>query len=337
MDEQASELILYRREDGSPALEVRLEGDTVWLTQQQVADLFQTSKQNISYHVNNIFDEGELTREATVKSSLTVRQEGSRTVRRSVEYYNLDLIISVGYRVKSAVATHFRIWATERLRDYIVKGFAMDDARLKSLGGGDYWRDLLERIRDIRSSEKVLYRQVLELYATSPDYDPRAGVSREFFATIQNKLHYAAHGSTAAEVIVQRAHAGEPFMGLLTFSGAEPRASDVTVAKNYLTETELKRLNMLVSAYFDAAEFRAQAHQPTYMSDWMAHLDRLLVAMGADVLEGPGSVSRAQAEAQAKAELAAYRERRKDTPTDVERAYLEAIREARQRTGELGS
>lgn len=334
---ERGEVVLYRREDGSPALEVRLEGDTVWLTQQQLADLFQSSRTNIVEHIANIYAEGELDEQATCRDFRQVRTEGSRQVSRSLPHYNLDMIISVGYRVRSKVATRFRIWATERLREYIVKGFAMDDQRLKEMGGGGYWRELLDRIRDIRSSEKVLYRQVLDLYATSPDYDPRADVSREFFAIVQNKLHYAAHGQTAAEVIAERADASQPFMGLLTFTGAEPRAHDVTVAKNYLTESELKRLNTLVSAYFDAAEFRAQSHQPTYMADWMAHLDRLITAMDAALLDGPGTVSRAQAEAKAKAELAAYKERRKGVPTDVEQAYLAAIREAAQRTKELGS
>ena len=322
------EVIIYKGEDGRARLEVLLEQETVWLTQQQLADLFGTTRENITIHLGNIFDEGELERAATSKDLLQVRQEGTRTVRRAVAHYNLDAIISVGYRVKSATATHFRIWATERLREYIVKGFAMDDARLKELGGGRYWRELLERIRDIRSSEKVLYRQVLDLYATSVDYDPSAPASVEFFKVVQNKLHFAAHGHTAAEVISARADAGQPHMGLTSFAGERPRKSDVSVAKNYLSESELKKLNTLVSAYFDAAEFRAQSHQPTHMADWLTHLDRLITAMDAPVLSGAGSVSHKQAVAQAEGEYAKFRAEQDATPTEVETAYLETIKQA---------
>ncbi|CAN5921472.1 hypothetical protein BH11GEM2_BH11GEM2_15670 [soil metagenome] len=238
-DEPSGEIVLYRRTAGTPAISVRLDGETVWLNQQQLAELLDTSKQNISHHIRNILDEGELVREATVKEYLTVRQEGAREVRRAVEFYNLDMIISLGYRVRSGVATQFRIWATERLREYLVKGFAMDDARLKNLGGGNYWKELLDRIRDIRSSEKVLYRQVLDLYATSVDYDPRNEESAVFFKAVQNKLHFAAHGHTAAEVISARADAGKPFMGLLSLSGSHPTKSEAGVAKNYLDASEL--------------------------------------------------------------------------------------------------
>ncbi len=238
-DEELGEVILYRRDDGAPALEVKLESKTVWLSQQQIAELFQTSRENITMHLRNVFDEGELDPKATSKEFLQVRQEGSRTVRRQVLHYNLDAIISVGYRVKSRIATQFRIWATERLREYLIKGFTMDDAKLKNLGGGAYWRELLERIRDIRSSEKVLYRQVLDLYATSIDYDLKAEESAEFFKIVQNKLHYAAHGRTAAEVIAARADSTKPNMGLTSFAGIRPRKSDISVAKNYLDESEL--------------------------------------------------------------------------------------------------
>lgn len=324
------EVILYRRDDGAPALEVRLEEETVWLSQQQIAELFQTTQQNVSLHLLNIYDEGELDEQATHKDVLLVRREGTRDVRRSVTHYNLDAIISVGYRVKSRVATQFRIWATERLREYLIKGFTMDDAKLKNLGGGSYWRELLERIRDIRSSEKVLYRQVLDLYATSVDYDPRAPETTEFFKVVQNKLHYAAHGQTSAEVIAARADAAKPNMGLTSFSGERPRKYDVTIAKNYLGESELKKLNTLVSAYFDAAEFRAQNHEPTYMSDWLAHLDRLIVAMDAPVLRGSGSVSRKRAAAHAEGEYAKYRAQLATTPTEVEEAYLESIKRAQR-------
>lgn len=329
-DEASGEMILYKRDDGSPALEVRLDGDTVWLSQQQVADLFQTTKQNVSLHVQNIFREGELERGRTVKDSLTVRREGTRDVRRSIELYNLDLVISIGYRVKSKIATQFRIWATDLLREYLQKGFAMNDEKLKNLGGGTYWRELLDRIRDIRSSEKVLYRQVLDLYATSLDYDPKAEETVEFFKIVQNKLHYAAHGRTAAEVIAARADAAKPNMGLTSFAGERPRKSEVSVAKNYLDERELKKLNTLVSAYFDAAEFRAQNHEPTYMKDWLAHLDRIIVAMEAPTLEGAGNVSRKQAVSHAEGEYAKFRAQSDAAPSEVEEAYLETMKRAQR-------
>lgn len=327
-EEAQGEVILYQRDDGTPALEVRLDAETVWLSQQQIAELFQTSQQNVSLHLRNIYAEGELEEEATHKDFLLVRREGARDVRRTLAHYNLDAIISIGYRVTSKVATQFRIWATERLREYLVKGFTIDDAKLKSLGGGNYWRELLERIRDIRSSEKVLYRQVLDLYATSIDYDPKSGETVEFFKIVQNKLHYAAHGRTAAEVITARADATQPNMGLTSFAGVRPRKSDISVAKNYLDETELKKLNTLVSAYFDAAEFRAQNHEPTYMKDWLAHLDRLIVAMDAQTLPGAGSVSHRQAVAHAEGEYAKYRAQLDAASNEVEEAYLETIKRA---------
>jgi hypothetical protein len=332
-DKPSGEIILYPRVDGTPALEVRLDGDTVWLTQQQLADLLQTSRTNVVEHIQNIYSEGELVEEATCREFRQVRLEGQREVSRSIPHYNLDMIISLGYRVRSGIATRFRIWATERLREYLVKGFTMDDARLKGQGGGNYWKELLERIRDIRSSEKVLYRQVLELYATSVDYDPRSTETGKFFSTVQNKLHYAAHGHTAAEIIAARADAGKPFMGLLTFSGAQPTKAEVAVAKNYLDEKELKRLNTLVSAYFDAAEFRAQEHQPTYMKDWLAHLDRLIVAMEAKTLSGAGTVSHEQAIAKAEMEYDKYRTQLAAEPSDVEKHYLETLKRV-QRTVE---
>lgn len=322
----SGEIVLYQRDDGTPAIEVRLEDETVWLTQQQIADLFQTSRTNVVEHIKHIYEEGELDEAATCRDFRQVRQEGTRRVERTMPHYNLDLIISLGYRVKSRVATRFRIWATDRLREYLIKGFAMDDAKLKELGGGRYWRELLERIRDIRSSEKVLYRQVLELYATSLDYDPTAQETIEFFATVQNKLHYAAHGHTAAEVIVTRADSTQPDMGLTSFPGDRPRKADVAVAKNYLNESELVKLNTLVSAYFDAAEFRAQSHEPTYMRDWLTHLDRLIAAMDAPVLTSAGSVSHKQAVAKAESEYEKYRQRPDLPPSDVERAYLDSVK-----------
>ena len=331
MTQPTGEIVIFQSEDGAPKLEVLVAGETVWLSQQQLADLFQTSRTNIVEHIRNIYAEGELDQGSTCRDFRQVRTEGSRQVARSIPHYNLDLIISVGYRVKSSVATRFRIWATERLREYIVKGFTMDDERLKEAAGGRYWRELLDRIRDIRSSEKVLYRQVLDLYATSVDYDPRHPESKQFFQTVQNKLHYAAHGHTAAEVVRQRADADRPNMGLLSFSGERPRKSDVSVAKNYLDEAELKRLNSLVSAYFDAAEFRAQRHEPTYMRDWLEHLDRLIVAMDAEVLNGPGTVSHQEALVKATAEYAKFRERTSAEPTAVERDYLAELRATQKR------
>ena len=326
MTEQPSgEIILYQR-NGLPTINVRLEGETVWLSQQQLADLFQTSRTNVLEHIHNIYEEGELDEGATCRDFRQVRQEGQRLVARDIPHYNLDLVISLGYRVRSRVATQFRIWATERLKEYLVKGFTMDDERLKNLGGGNYWKELLGRIRDIRSSEKVLYRQVLDLYATSIDYDPRSADSAAFFAVVQNKLHYAAHGHTAAEVIAERADAGKPFMGLLSFSGQRPTKADVAVAKNYLDEAELRRLNALVSAYFDAAEVRAEDHVPTYMRDWVGHLDRLLAAMERAVLNGAGRVSHDQALAKAEQEYAKYKTTTDAEPTEVEQAYLESIK-----------
>ncbi len=320
------QIILYQRGGDTPAINVRLDGDTVWLSQQQLADLFQTSRTNVVEHIANIYAEGELNQESTCREFRQVRIEGTREVSRTLPFYNLDLIISLGYRVRSRIATSFRMWATERLHEYLVKGFTMDDERLKNLGGGNYWKELLERIRDIRSSEKVLYRQVLDLYATSVDYDPKAQVSAEFFKTVQNKLHYAAHGQTAAEVIQQRANAGQPFMGLLSFSGAQPTKAEAAVAKNYLTVDELKRLNTLVSAYFDAAEFRALNREPTYMKDWLAHLEQLIVAMGGKALKGAGKVSHAQALAHAESQYAQFKTQLDEQASEVEATYLETVK-----------
>lgn len=323
----ANEILIYTREDGTPAINVRLEDETVWVTQAQLVELFQSSKANISEHISNIFEEGELDQDAVVREFRTTATDGKSY---SVNHYNLDMIISVGYRVKSKTATQFRIWATKVLRDYLVKGFAMDDDKLKNLGGGDYWRELLTRIRDIRSSEKVLYRQVLDLYATSIDYSPTAAETKEFFAIIQNKLHFAAHGQTAAEVVFERADASAPNMGLTSFSGSKPLKSEVATAKNYLNEQELTKLNTLVSAYFDAAEFRAQNQEPTRMADWLAHLDRLIGAMDAPLLSNAGSVSKLQASAKAEAEYELFRKQHDELPSEVENAYLETIKRAQK-------
>lgn len=320
-EKPSGEIILYPSGNGEPTIEVRLDGDTVWLSQDQMAALFGKAKSTINEHIKNIFVEGELVVEQVV------RKFGiSEFSTKPTNLYNLDVIISVGYRVKSQQGTQFRIWATERLREYLVKGFTMDDQRLKNLGGGSYWKELLERIRDIRSSEKVLYRQVLDLYATSVDYNPKSDEAALFFKTVQNKLHYAAHGQTAAEVIANRADAGKPFMGLLSFSGSKPTKAEIVIAKNYLDEKELKLLNTLVSAYFDAAEFRALNHEPTYMKDWLAHLDRLIVAMEAKTLEGAGSISHPQAIKKAEAEYAKYRAQLAVEPSEVEKAYLENVK-----------
>lgn len=322
----SGEIVFYQRDNGTPGIDVRMDGGTVWLTQAQMAELFQTTPQNITLHLKAIFAEGELTESATCKDYLQVRQEGARQVERNLRHYNLVAILAVGYRVRSPRGTQFRIWATERLHEYLEKGFTMDDARLKNMGGGSYWRELLDRIRDIRSSEKVLYRQVLDLYATSVDYAPTAEASTLFFKTVQNKLHYAAHGRTAAEVIAQQADAAKPFMGLLSFSGALPTKTEVGNAKNYLDANELKRLNTLVSAYFDAAEFRAMNHEPTYMKDWLVHLEQLIVAMGGKPLQGAGKVSHQQALNKAEAEYVKFRAQVAEQPSEVETAFLETVK-----------
>lgn len=260
-----NQIIIYQSEDGETRIDVKFTGETVWLSQQQMADLYQSSRSNVVEHIKHIYEDGELDEESTCRNFRQVRQEGSRQVTREIPFYNLDMIISLGYRIRSVIATHFRRWATERLKEYIIKGFTMDDERLKGNGGGAYWRELLDRIRDIRSSEKVMYRQVLDLYATAVDYDPRSEISVEFFKIVQNKLHFAAHGNTAAEVIFKRANADAPMMGLTSFKGDHPTLRDAQIAKNYLSENELKILNNLVSGYFDFAEIQAMKRRPMYM------------------------------------------------------------------------
>jgi len=315
-----NQIIIYESEKGQPRLEVRIEGETVWLTQAQLVELFQSSKANVSEHIKHIFEEGELQRDLVVRNFRTTAKDGKSY---NIEHYNLDLIISLGYRVKSQIATQFRIWATQRLKEYIIKGFTMDDERLKNLGGGNYWKELLDRIRDIRSSEKVLYRQVLDLYATSVDYNPKSKESIQFFKIVQNKLHYAAHGHTAAEVIVERADAGKPFMGMLTFSGGEVMKKDISIAKNYLKENELKKLNNIVSAYFDLAEVKAMDQEPMYMQDWIAQLDRLIQTFDGNLLENSGSVSHEQAIKKVEAE---YKKYQTETISKAEKNYLESIK-----------
>lgn len=319
---QKGEIIIYQTDDGNTKIDVRFEDDTVWLSLNQMTELFGRDKSTISRHINNIFSEGELIRESVVAKNATTAEDGKTY---QVEYFNLDVIISVGYRVKSIRGTQFRRWATERLKEYIIKGFTMDDERLKKAGGGDYWKELLDRIRDIRSSEKMLYRQVLDLYATSLDYDPKSVESMQFFKIVQNKLHYAAHGHTAAEVIFERADANEPFMGLRTFKGDFPVLNDVKIAKNYLDKKELKILNNLVSGYFDIAEIAAMEHRPMYMKDYIAQLDAVLTSGGREILTNAGKVSHDEAMKKAVGE---YRKFQAQNLSPVEKAYLETIKNA---------
>ena len=322
--DEYGEILIYQTDDGQTNIEVKIEDDTVWLTQQQMSELFQTSRTNVVEHIKHIYEEGELDEISTCRNFRQVRKEGNREVTRQIPHYNLDMIISLGYRIKSVIATRFRQWATKRLKEYMIKGFTIDDERLKGNGGGNYWKELLDRIRDIRSSEKVLYRQVLDLYATSVDYNPHSEESVRFFKIVQNKLHYAAHGHTAAEVIYQRADAEKPFMGLTSFSGELPALKNIGIAKNYLEENELKVLNNLVSGYFDLAEINAIEHKPMYMDDYVKQLDSVLSSGNRKLLTGSGSVSHKQALEKAKSE---YRKYQEITLTPVEKAYLESIKE----------
>lgn len=322
--DEYGEILIYQTDDGQTNIEVKIEDDTVWLTQQQMSELFQTSRTNVVEHIKHIYEERELDEISTCRNFRQVRKEGNREVTRQIPHYNLDMIISLGYRIKSVIATRFRQWATKRLKEYMIKGFTIDDERLKGNGGGNYWKELLDRIRDIRSSEKVLYRQVLDLYATSVDYNPHSEESVRFFKIVKNKLHYAAHGHTAAEVIYQRADAQKPFMGLTSFSGELPALKDIGIAKNYLDESELKVLNNLVSGYFDLAEINAIEHKPMYMDDYVKQLDSVLSSGNRKLLTGAGSVSHKQALEKAKAE---YRKYQEITLTPVEKAYLESIKE----------
>ena len=319
----ASELILYQTEDNQTRIEVRLENETVWLTQAQMADLFQRERSVITKHIRNIFEEGELLEQAVCANYARTAADGKtyQTVA-----YNLDVIISVGYRVKSLRGTQFRIWATQRLREYIVKGFTMDDERLKQSGGGKYFDELLARIRDIRSSEKAFWRKVLEIYATSIDYDPSAEASQLFFATVQNKMHWGAHGHTAAEIIHARADAAQPHMGLTTWTGGRPRKTDVAVAKNYLGLEELGDLNLIVSLYLDFGELQARSRKPMYMRDWIAKLDDFLKLSGRELLDHAGKISNEQALAKAEAEYEKFRALENSKPSPVEKDFEEAIK-----------
>lgn len=323
IEKNLGEIIIYTTDNGNTKIDVNFIDETVWLSQQQMAELFKTSRTNIVEHIGNIYEEGELDRNSTCRKFRQVRKEGNRNVSREITFYNLDMIISLGYRVKSKIATDFRKWATERLKEYIIKGFTMDDERLKNLGGGIYWKELLERIRDIRSSEKVIYRQVLDLYATSIDYDPKSKESIAFFKMVQNKLHYAVHGHTAAEVIYKRADSSKEFMGLTTFSGEFPVKKDIGVAKNYLTEDELKILNRLVSGYFEIAEMQAIKRKPMYMSDYAETLDNILKSTGEDVLESAGKISHKVAMDMA---LSEYRKYQAENISPVEKDYLKEIK-----------
>ena len=313
-------VIIYTANDGKTKIDVKLEEETLWLTQAQMCELYQSSKSNVSEHIKHIFEEGELNEESVVRKFRTTAADGKEYL---VSHYNLDMIIALGYRVRSIIATRFRQWATERLKEYNVKGFAIDDERLKKLGGGSYWKELLERIRDIRASEKVLYRQILEIYATSIDYDPRAQVSQEFFKKVQNKIHYAIHGHTAAELIMERADAEKDFMGLLTFKGNHPTLIEAKTAKNYLNEKELRAMGQLVSGYLDFAERQAEREQVMTMNDWAAYLDRILTMSGEQLLQGTGRVSHEEAMEHATTEYRKYKQR---TISDVERDYLFSIK-----------
>ena len=326
-DSPNNSIIIYTTEDGLTKIDTTFDGDTVWLSIDQMADLFQRDKSTISRHIKNIFAEGELDRDAVVAKFATTAADGKTY---QVEFYNLDVIISVGYRVKSKRGTQFRIWATGILKEYMRKGFALDDERLKNLGGGGYFKELLERIRDIRASEKVFYRQVLEIYATSIDYDPKAEISVQFFKKVQNKIHYAIHGQTAAEVIYNRADAEKEFMGLTTFVGNQPTLREATIAKNYLNEKELRAMGQLVSGYLDFAERQAEREQPMTMQDWANHLDRILTMSGEQLLVGNGSVTHKQAADKATTE---YRKYKAKTLSDVEQDYLDSIKFLEQKAG----
>lgn len=301
-------IIIYQDEDGVTKVSVRFSDEDVWLTQNQLAEIYDTTQENISMHIKNIYDDKELDENRTYKKYLLVRQEGNRQVKRNIDHYNLDVIIALGYRVQSQIATRFRRWATERLHEYIQKGFTMDDERLKQ-GGNRYFRELLQRIRDIRASERNFYQQVTDIYATSIDYDPRANLTKQFFATVQNKLHYAVHEHTAAEIIYERVDSDKPLVGMTNFRGDYITRDDVKIAKNYLTEGELQRLNLLVSQFLDFAEFQALEQRPMKMQDWIQALDRQIINLQRKLLEGKGAISHKQAIEKAEHKFAVYRKR----------------------------
>jgi len=320
--ETDSQILLYQTEDGHTRIEVQFKGETVWLSLNQMAELFQRDKSVISKHIRNIYDEGELTPDSTVAKFATVQTEGNRSVAREIEFYNLDVIISVGYRVKSHRGTQFRIWATQQLKEYIIKGFVLDDQRLKNAAGGNYFKELLARIRDIRTSEKVFWRQVLAIYSTSIDYDPSEEMTKQFFATVQNKMHWAAHGKTAAEIISERANANLPFMGLKSWAGNKPRKDDICIAKNYLKHEELDALNKIVTAYLDFAEIQALNHRPMYMRDWIEKLDDFLKLSERQILTHAGKISHEDAVQKAEMEYLKYQDSLIGQLSQVEKDFL---------------
>lgn len=329
------QFLLYQTPDGDSQIEVKLQNDTVWLSLDQMAELFQRNKSTISRHIKNVLEDGELQEEATIANFATVQNEGTRKVERVIAFYNLDMIISVGYRVHSYRGVQFRIWATKVLKEYIVKGFAMNDDLLKRAGGGNYFDELLARIRDIRSSEKVFYRKVLEIYALSIDYDPRVELTQKFFKTVQNKMHYSVHGHTAAEIIYERADAEKDFMGLTTWSGAMPSKPEAEIAKNYLTHEEIKSLNRIVSLYLDFAEMQAEEHRPMYMKDWINILDDFLRISRKDILTHAGKISAKLAKEKADQEYDKFKERTKNNLSPVEIHFLENFeREQKRLLGE---
>lgn len=328
-----NDIILYSTEDGKSKIELHVENETVWLSQLELAELFQTSKQNISKHIKSIFEDGELEESATVNHKLTVQKEGNREITRQVAYYSLDMILAIGYRVRSVRGVQFRNYASTILKEYLIKGFAMDDERLKNLGGGNYFKELLDRIRDIRSSEKVFYRQVLDLFATSIDYNSKSEEAKEFFATVQNKLHYAVHHHTASEIIYSRVDSKKEFMGLTIFKGELPTLTEAKVAKNYLTEKELKSLNFIVSGYLDFAERQAEKKVVMTMKDWIEHVDRILTATGEDLLKDYGKVSRQQMIKKVEKEYKKYSEK---TLSQVEKDYLNEIKSIEQKAKKGG-
>ena len=325
------QFLLYQTPDGDSQIEVKLQDDTVWLSLDQMAELFQRNKSTISRHIKNVLEDGELQEEATIANFATVQNEGTRKVERVIAYYNLDMIISVGYRVHSYRGVQFRIWATKVLKEYIVKGFAMNDDLLKRAGGGNYFDELLARIRDIRSSEKVFYRKVLEIYALSIDYDPRVEMTQKFFKTIQNKMHYSVHGHTAAEIIYERADSEKDFMGLTTWSGAMPTKPEAEIAKNYLTHEEIKSLNRIVSLYLDFAEMQAEEHRPMYMKDWINILDDFLRISRKDILTHAGKISAKLAKEKADQEYDKFKERTKNNLSPVEIHFLENFEREQKR------
>jgi hypothetical protein len=323
-----SNIIIYQTEDGNTKIETRLEDETVWLTQAQLVELYQSSKSNISEHIKHIFEEGELSEDLVVRKFRTTSKHGAivgKTQENWTNFYNLDMIISLGYRIKTHIATKFRIWATERLKEYIVKGFTMNDELLKQAGGGNYFEELLARIRDIRSSEKVFWRKVLDIYATSIDYDPKLEISIEFFQTVQNKMHWAAHGQTAAEVIYNRIDANKPYLGLTSFKGIKPAKHETEIAKNYLNEDELNLLNRMVTAYLELAELQALNRQPMYMKDWIERLDDFLKMTGKEILKNAGTISHEQALQKANEEYLKYKEITKNELSEAEKHFVKEI------------